>query len=228
MKFTYNFERTEEKYLISISQQQLLLEQCQIHLEEDEFKDFIVHNIYYDTLNDYLLRHSISKTDFKEKLRLRGYNTLEYIFLEKKIKFEGTVYKRRVKVQLDNITHLPIIKSSNNQIENEMVHFVQRYHPLPKYYLGYRRVAYKGLNEKNLRLTFDTNITYRFDNLDIRYGLHGQKLIDSDQVVMEIKTSDGIPLWLVKTLNQLKIFPTSYSKVGNIYMKEIIKKGDTL
>ncbi len=224
MKFVYHFERTEEKYLISLSQQHMLLEQCRTHLEDDEFKQFTVHNIYYDTSNDYLLRHSIAKTKFKEKLRLRGYNDSDHVFLEKKIKYKGTVYKRRIKVNLDDIDQLPISKNSENQIERELYYFIQRYHPVPKYYLGYKRTAYKGTQHKNLRITFDTDITYRLDHLNIKDGLYGQKLINDDQVIMEIKTSNGMPLWLVNTLNQLKIYPISYSKVGNTYKKEIIKR----
>ena len=43
-----------------------------------------------------------------------------------------------------------------------------------------------------------------------------------DGYIMEIKTFNGIPLWLNKVLSKLNIYPTSYSKVGKIYERERI------
>jgi hypothetical protein len=36
---------------------------------------------------------------------------------------------------------------------------------------------------------------------------------------MEIKTLNGLPNWFVKILSKLKIYPTSFSKYGEVYKK---------
>ena len=53
-------------------------------------KNYNIYNIYYDTDNSDVIRHSISKPYYKEKLRLRSYyipnNSNDKVFLELKRK----------------------------------------------------------------------------------------------------------------------------------------------
>lgn len=227
----YNFERTEKKYLLTNKQYTDLLNKSAFHLIEDEFKEFTVNNIYFDNDDDLLIRRSISKPYYKEKLRLRGYNDIrdDELFLEIKKKHNKVVYKRRAKITFNEVDNDFQFEHEDNQIEKEISYFIKRYNPIPKYYIGYKRFAYKDRENKNLRLTFDKDITYRLDDLDLRSGFYGKKLLNKDEVIMEIKTNEAIPLWLVESLNELKIYPTSYSKVGNIYIKELTEsRGITL
>ena len=46
------------------------------------------------------------------------------------------------------------------------------------------------------------------------------KYFKENYYIMEIKTLGSIPLWLVKTLSELKIYPVSFSKYGKIYTKK--------
>lgn len=50
-------------------------------------------------------------------------------------------------------------------------------------------------------------------------------LFEKDQVLMEIKACGSYPFWLVEALSKLQIYPTSFSKVANIVMKEAKQKG---
>ncbi len=225
MKNNYNFKRTEKKYLLSDIQFEQFLEKCESKITEDEYKEFTVNNIYYDNEENLLLRRSIAKPYYKEKLRLRGYNDFEnnQLFLEIKKKCDKVVYKRRSNISFEEVDDSLDMRNVDTQIKKEIDFFIKRYNPIPKYYIGYRRTAFKAKENHSLRITFDKDITYRLDDLDLRSGFYGKKLLDKNQVIMEIKTNGSMPLWLVKVLNELKIYPTSYSKVGNIYKKELIE-----
>jgi len=220
-----NFKRTEKKYLLTEKDYENLTELCCDHLRDDEFKEFTVNNIYYDNDDDLLIRRSISKPQYKEKLRLRGYNNIkdDELFLEIKKKYDRVVYKRRANISFEDLENIDLLDKEHSQIKRELDYFIKRYQPKPKYYIGYKRTAFKDKDDNNLRITFDRDVTYRLDDLDITHGFYGKKLLDEDELIMEIKTSSAMPLWLVKVLNELKIYPTSYSKVGNVYKKELIE-----
>ena len=87
----------------------------------------------------------------------------------------------------------------------------------------YDRTAYleKGTT---LRITFDQNVRYRRENLNLHTSLEGAILpIVKDKVLMEVKTDTSLPLWLVKFLNENKIYKTSFSKYGEAYKLEMLK-----
>jgi hypothetical protein len=61
------------------------------------------------------------------------------------------------------------------------------------------------------------------EELSLASDVWGEKLIDDNMVLMEIKTSGGIPLWMTKVLTQQKIYKTSFSKYGTAYENMISK-----
>jgi len=95
------------------------------------------------------------------------------------------------------------------------------YKPIKKVYIAYDRVALFGKDDENFRITFDHNIRSRLNNLDMNKGDYGNALLNSNNYVMEIKTMSALPLWLVNVLSELKIYPVSFSKYGNIYKQEL-------
>ena len=93
------FKRYEIKYIITAEQKARILKAMEPYMEPDRFGRSTVRNIYYDTDDFVLARHSIAKPDFKEKLRVRCYADADAdstVFVELKRKFDGVVYKRRV------------------------------------------------------------------------------------------------------------------------------------
>ena len=74
----------------------------------------------------------------------------------------------------------------------------------------------------NFRITLDENVRFRTTELDLRLGDDGKKVLE-DKIIMEIKTLDSIPLWFTKILNEMKIYPSSYSKYGEVYKQEVFK-----
>lgn len=79
----------------------------------------------------------------------------------------------------------------------------------------------QGLTDSDFRVTFDENILARQEELSLSRDVWGEPLIDEDKVLMEIKTSGGIPLWMTHVLAREKIYKTSFSKYGTAYEKLI-------
>lgn len=219
------FKRVEEKYLITTSEKELLLEKIKKHIQKDEYFESTICNIYYDNKEQELIINSLEKPIYKDKVRIRSYGipTLEdEIFLEIKSKYKGIVGKRRIKMKLKEFyNYIENNKFKDNQIMKELDYLFKYYNLLPNMYIAYDRQCYKGVEDQKLRITFDHNLRSRRDNLKLELGDYGDKYLDDDLYIMEIKTLVSIPLWLVKELSDLKIYPKSFSKYGIRYSQEI-------
>lgn len=223
------FKRTEKKYLLTKEQYNSFLNLSKDYLKSDEFGLHTVCNIYYDTTDFLLIRNSIEKPVYKEKLRLRSYdvpNDSSKVYIELKKNYDGIVYKRRITLKEKEAEKYLENKQidRDDQISSEINYVLKHYNLVPKLYLAYNRIAYYDLNDSNLRITFDSKIRSRTDNLDLKLGDAGELLFDDDLYLMEIKMVGGYPLWLVKILDNLDIYPTSFSKYGNVYKKMLKRK----
>lgn len=223
----YVFKRYELKYIISFEQYNLILRKIKNYLSKDKYGEVTIQSLYYDTDNYRLIRNSIEKPIYKEKLRLRSYGLAtndSKLFLELKKKYEKIVYKRRIELINSNTLDLYSTLEEGGQIGHEIKYFLNYYKNLkPSMLLLYDREAYIN-NELDLRITFDKNVRYRKENLDLSYSLEGVNLLNNNEVLMEIKTSKAYPLWLVKLLNENHIYKTSFSKYGTAYQLELKKK----
>ncbi len=93
------FKRYELKYLLTAQQKQAVLDAMKGHMELDQYGRTSIRNIYFDTENYRLIRRSIEKPAYKEKLRLRSYRQASAdstVFVELKKKYNSIVYKRRL------------------------------------------------------------------------------------------------------------------------------------
>jgi hypothetical protein len=96
------------------------------------------------------------------------------------------------------------------------------YEPDPKIYIAYERAAFTGIHDAGLRITFDENIRFRTNDLSFDSGDYGTQILASSNVLMEIKTIMAMPVWLSTALNELKIYPGSFSKYGHCYKNYIL------
>ncbi|MDY3927752.1 MAG: polyphosphate polymerase domain-containing protein [Clostridia bacterium] len=222
------FNRYEYKYILSKKNYEDLSQILETKMKLDSYnrnrKCYTIANIYYDTDDDYLIRHSLEKPIYKEKLRLRSYgvpNMDSMVFLEIKKKFNGIVNKRRTSLKLSeaydfvNLNVKPEYKEyMNKQILNELEYFMSIYNLMPKLYLAYDRIAYFEKGNEDLRISIDQNIRSRRYDLRLEAGDYGELLLDDDIYLMEIKTSMAEPLWLTHALTELNIKRRSFSKYG--------------
>lgn len=229
-----NFKRYEKKFFLSEQQYKLFTDKIKDYVKPDAYDRYTICNIYYDTDDYALIRASIEKPIYKEKLRIRSYGTPQKgdkVFVEIKKKFEGVVYKRRVTTSPAFVE--PLLSGfrkgdENEQICKEIAYF-QKFHRVgPKVFIAYDRQAFQGKEDSALRITFDTALRYRTDRLDLRLGDDGAPILDTNQILMEIKIPGTCPLWLSHILNELKINSTSFSKYGTCYREHILKNNTNL
>ena len=223
------FRRFECKYLLT--REEAIKFQNYIDnnnlIAKDIYPNSTIQSLYYDTPSYLLIRRSIDKPDYKEKIRIRTYTVPSKdtnVFLELKKKYNKIVFKRRVILPLKEAEDF--LKSDelklDGQIGNEINYFKTFYKELnPSFLIIYDRLAYQDINS-DLRITFDTNIRYRDDNLSLSNEPTGKLLLNSNEVLMEIKTCGGYPLWLCKYLSENKIYKTSFSKYGTAYKNLIL------
>lgn len=228
MKATqWSFERVEKKYLLTRQQYRAVRAALCNYIEADDYPKSTICNVYYDTPDYLLISRSLEKPDYKEKFRLRSYGVPEEdgkVFLEIKKKYNGVVYKRRVRAPeaeaVDYLNGGPEPHVKNRQIMNEIDWFIHSYQGLgPGMFLAYDRYAFKGREDPDLRITFDWNIRYRTDHMDLIYGDYGTLLFDEELAIMEIKIPGAAPMWLTDILSDLEIYPRPFSKYGYCYQQ---------
>lgn len=211
-------DRLEQKYFLNNEQFDNLLRLINNNLEKDKYFNERIYNIYFDNDHYEMINHSIDKPIYKEKIRLRSYNKdSNEVFLEIKKKYFDNSNKRRITLNYRDYLNNQI--DTNNQIAKELNYYFNKYHLKPKIKVNYDRLSYYLKEDSSFRITFDNNIKYSFDNLNL-YQEDKSKLLFNKGYIMEFKTFNGIPLWLNDILNKLKIYPVSYSKVGKIYELE--------
>lgn len=230
------FNRYENKYFLSQVQLDRVLKEVEQHMVPDQFNGdrntYSISNIYFDTSDDYLIRTSLSRPSYKEKLRLRAYgipDRNDIAFLEMKRKFNGLVNKRRTKIPLQEGYRfaagggiVELSKEMNAQVIREISCMVRRYGSLePKVMIAYDRLAYFEKSNPDLRISFDTNIRSRRCNLRLEEGNHGALLIPKGVWLMEIKTASAAPLWLTGLLAREDLYKRSFSKYGYEYQNHV-------
>ena len=222
------FKRYELKYLLTQQQKDMILKAMTPYMNLDKYGRTTIRNIYFDTDTYRLIRHSIEKPIYKEKLRLRSYQTAgiqDHVFVELKKKYNGIVYKRRISLQqniaMDWIS-AKIPTPENSQIAREIDYFLRYYGALrPTVFLSYEREAFYCKDGSDFRVTFDDNLLCRREALTLDAEPGGESLLPPGQVLMEIKCSGGIPLWMVQVLSRANIYKTSFSKYGTAYQSMI-------
>lgn len=231
MDYQAVFKRYEIKYLLTMEQKKHLLEVMKPYMALDKYGRTTIRNVYFDTDNYRLIRHSIEKPAYKEKLRIRSYSQADShspVFVELKKKYDGVVYKRRLSMQEKQAMDWLCGKGSSmeaSQIASEIDYFLHYYQTLrPAVFLSYEREAFYCRQGGDFRMTFDDCILARREEISLESGVWGTPILEEGKVLMEVKTSGGIPLWLTRFLTEERIFKTSFSKYGMAYETLIFPK----
>ena len=218
------FRRFEKKYLLTDEQFSQFLYLMKGHVMPDAFYETDIRSIYYDTSDHELIRRSIEKPEYKEKLRVRSYGEVkgdEPVFVELKKKFDGIVYKRRTKaLSRQLLTDIYHCSFKDPQVGKEIMYALNYYGRLrPSIFIGCKRVSFVGKEDKDLRITFDRDITYRMEDLSLSRSEKDKQL--TDKTIVELKVKDAMPLWLTQILDEIKAYPRGYSKAGSAFLKEL-------
>jgi len=222
-------KRYEFKYHLDPVQTEFFKRRLQGKMEVDQFGLTSIASIYYDTPDYRLVRASMEKPLFKEKMRLRSYGLATEtspVFLELKRKVYGIVYKRRIQTTVDQVNTFFTGDSNilgDSQIDREIIAFRDHYPQLrPSCLIIYDRTAYFQ-PDGDLRLTIDANPRYRKDNLNLTTSMEGTPLLPKGWSILEVKVQDAMPIWLAEILSVGKIYKGSFSKYGEAYRQELAK-----
>ena len=226
MSYLDVFKRYELKYILTSKQKELLLLAMDGHMRLDDYGKTTIRNIYYDTQDMRLIRNSLDKPDYKEKLRVRSYRQVrerDDVFVEIKKKYDGIVYKRRLALpECEASAWLSgqIPKPVSSQIANEIDYMLSYYKDLsPACFLSYEREAYFDIEGGDLRITTDSNILARNRNMSLRNAVGGNRILPQGLTVLEVKTSGALPLWLVEFFSENNIYKDTFSKYGTYYQE---------
>ena len=231
MAFQTVFKRYEQKYLLTTKQKEKIIDIIRPHMKPDKYGRSTVRNLYFDTDSYLLNRLSIEKPEYKEKLRVRCYSKADpdtTVFVELKKKYRSVVYKRRISMPESEAMEWLMRKNhchKHTQISDEVDYFLDFYESLhPTVFLTYEREAYYSCDGSDLRITFDSNILCREEDLSLCSDIYGTPILQSGTVLMEIKCSGGIPLCLTHVLSKECIYKTSFSKYGTAYRNIILPR----
>lgn len=230
------FKRKEIKFILNEDQFFSLNSVLHDYMNPDKFcvdgKEYGIYNIYYDTPDNYLIRESLEKPYYKEKIRLRSYfsptKESDKVFLEIKKKIGGIVTKRRISLTLGQANafilenEIPDFSNSSkkyiqNQVLNELIVFKKNYPIAPSQYISYQRSAYFGKDDDSFRLTFDRAITQRRFDVSLEKPNYGIQILPPGQYLMEVKIGQSMPIWLSQQLAELGVYKTSFSKYGRAF-----------
>lgn len=230
--------RQEYKYIVTRETYYKLVESLKRKLQADTHGNseglYTVFSLYYDTENDGFFHETINDHPFRQKLRLRSYQSLRpncLAFLEIKKKYRKFVNKRRIPLNLEGALSLLNGERSvdyfkpfdlNHQIIQEII-FLRDYYSLrAKVMVHYQRQAFIGSDDSNLRVTFDWDLR----KWDVPFSLeemsNGDQFFPNGYLVLEVKTSNCLPLWLSRLLSDLHCYKQRYSKYCNSRLNDLL------
>lgn len=226
MAYQMTFQRYELKYLLTKSEKDAIRKEMESYMKLDEYGRTTIRNIYLDTESFRLIRKSLEKPIYKEKIRIRSYSRVkgtDPVFVELKKKYKSVVYKRRLVTSEEEAMH-SFFKGTNltedSQIGREISYFRSYYGTLrPTVFLTYEREAYYALDGSGFRVTFDENILYRDSDFSLGSEVYGTPILKEGESLMELKVFGGIPLWMSHILATHQLYKTSFSKYGTAYIQ---------
>ena len=242
------FERREFKYFVPNKLLGDLRMRFLQYMEHDpycagrEHNQYCVRSVYLDTDNLLFYHEKIEGLKIRKKLRVRVYNDIEAkspAFLEIKRKFENTVFKERVKISLPETVTL--MNGANLQILDEDTSFSEaatlgkflylkkRLNLRTKVLVTYEREALMGLDDPNLRVTFDINPrSFPNPRLEDIYREDDLICFSKHAFILEVKFNGRMPVWIRNIIRDYRLHLQAISKYCNgvdTWMPEYKRQG---
>jgi hypothetical protein len=222
---TRSFNRFEQKYLVPIKQIPALRAALGEYIVDDRNAEselgYRVYSVYWDSPDLRFFWEKIDGEKLRRKVRFRTYGSSPEVFIEIKQRNDQTVQKRRLTWPLQNVarTFGPLgvgevpDEAVTNPVLSEVLAMCHRFLLRPSMAISYRRLAYFGVYEPELRITFDTRVQFSSVELDIAQPFEaGRYMLDPRLAIMEAKYSHTVPLWLMRTLTRFALTPVRISK----------------
>ncbi|MBQ9779712.1 MAG: polyphosphate polymerase domain-containing protein [Clostridia bacterium] len=222
------FKRMEKKTTMQISDVPAFLERILPRMDYDSHnvngEPYMISNIYFDDVNDNVIRTSVTLPKYKEKLRLRSYGVPTSdtkVFLELKKKLYGVGTKRRAKLllrdaeaYLETGTHPEGLSYIDEQVLREIDYYRSHETVVPRIYVSYLRRAFFAKDDPSFRVTLDSDILTRRYDLDLSLGRYGEPVLSPGKLVLEVKFAGAVPLWFCRVMSDFGLSFHTFSKCG--------------
>lgn len=215
-----SFNRFELKYLVPIEAAEQFRQALRTYLVPDDNGDsrgnYYVSSLYYDGPDFGFYWEKVDGLKFRRKLRIRHYESSGAlgvetpVFVEIKQRLNRVTQKRRVllpyrqALQLCDRRRMPDPSlfertAQDAAVLDEIASMLWQYDLRPVSIVRYARQALIGTEyDIGLRVTFDTDLSYRSNQLQLHWRNDGLQLFPPDWAVVEIKVNERIPYWLTE------------------------------
>lgn len=230
MSYIRSFNRFELKYIIPVELIPTLQENFSQYMIPDEHADdswgYAITSLYYDADDFRCYREKVEWLKYRRKLRIRYYETEkelkshDTVFVEIKQRVDRVTQKRRVAMTWEDAQNLcnnwimpPEYKPRDEATIHEISQFVYEYQLQPTIVVSYFRQAWMWTDyDPWLRITFDTNIRDRRQDLDLGSKKIGQVMLPLDESIMEIKANEHVPFWVIELISKYELRLVRVSK----------------
>ena len=222
------------KFVITREQREALMADALPRMKPDENAVdgafYPIVSLYYDNADRDCYWEKVESYQNRRKMRVRVYGSMDgklppTIFVEIKHKCDGRGVKRRLLCTLDEAYAVasgggiaPRAGILDRRLIEEIHMLVNERHFEPCCAMRYDRHAFADRDpESDLRVTFDTGIAYRFDDLNVipddrRFD---HFLLPDGYSVMEVKVTGSVPFWLTHMIGRHHCILQSHSKYNN-------------
>jgi hypothetical protein len=203
--------RFEVKYLVRTRSVPQLIEEMGGYLIPDPHADptrgYRVFSVYWDTPDLAFFWEKIEGVKYRRKLRFRRYDEAPTGFVEIKQREDRTLHKRRLRWPIERIAAVfgngegtvDWDAVGDDAVATEVALMIDRLRLRPRVGLTYRRRAFFGAFDPELRISFDSRLMYRMPPVDLGSVFdQGAYIIDPRLTVLEFKYDHKAPRWLTK------------------------------
>jgi hypothetical protein len=205
--------RFEVKYFVGTSRVPTLLRAMEEYLVTDPHGDprwgYGILSVYWDTPDLALFWEKIEGFETRRKLRFRRYLDSPDVFVEVKERADRTLHKRRLRWpagRVDEVfgsAHRGVdwAQVGDDPVAVEIALMIERLRLRPTMGISYRRQAFFGAFDPELRISLDTRLMYRPAPVDLARGFEsGRYILDPRITLLEIKYDHRAPGWLTKLI----------------------------
>jgi len=240
MKENQLFTRYEFKYLISNKIAGEIFNQSLNFMKLDEFalenKAYDVRSLYYDNYDFDNFFEKVDGIKFRKKFRIRTYGKkfqkLNPIYLEAKGRVQDRIFKKRFKIESEDLTYFYSIKKTghllnkykNNQLIKEFIYDTYKKRIKPRVLIDYKRKPLVNKHGLYFRLTFDSELISAKSKVLFNEKFFFPQECKSGFTILEVKFERSIPAWFHRTIQAYDLRRESISKfvygVCNCKIKE--------
>ncbi len=240
-----SFRRYECKYLISEELAAAIPTFAGPYIEPDPYAaaspdlSYDITSLYLDSPEMKLFQETEDGLLNRIKLRIRSYNEKPEspVFLEIKRRFDRLVLKGRARIDKKTMalilaggsTGLTSLTGDQRESYEEFIAWVARWLAEPMVWVKYRREAYVGVINPDVRVTMDRNLCCLPAKGIYGIGKAGSWIpVEPRNVVLELKFDDSCPDWVARIIQHFELDRTSYSKYGNCVKKGLLDQSPPL